>query len=194
MVQTRKFKITWVMYWLAVIPGLLVLGGAAKNIGIEVAGLDASVAGGVISILALANAGSRLVSGTLSDKFGTLNMLKAVFVVTIASLLSLSFITGNTMIFYISAAGVAVGYGGFLALFPTFTNQEFGSFRYASNYGVIYQAYGLAALTGIFIKRMAGSYTTTFGISAVAAAIGLGLAFTIKERVAEKQIEVKKAA
>ncbi len=193
MVQTRKFKITWVMYWLAVIPGLLVL-GAAKNIGIEVAGLDASVAGGVISILALANAGSRLVSGTLSDKFGTLNMLKAVFVVTIASLLSLSFITGNTMIFYISAAGVAVGYGGFLALFPTFTNQEFGSFRYASNYGVIYQAYGLAALTGIFIKRMAGSYTTTFGISAVAAAIGLGLAFTIKERVAEKQIEVKKAA
>ena len=98
------------------------------------------------------------------------------------------------MIFYISAAGVAVGYGGFLALFPTFTNQEFGSFRYASNYGVIYQAYGLAALTGIFIKRMAGSYTTTFGISAVAAAIGLGLAFTIKERVADKQVDIKKAA
>lgn len=193
MVGTKKFKITWLMYWLAVIPGLLVL-GAAKNIGIEVAGLDASVAGGVISILALANAGSRLVSGTLSDKFGTLNMLKVVFVVTIASLLSLSFITGNTFIFYLSAAGVAVGYGGFLALFPTFTNQEFGSYRYASNYGVIYQAYGLAALTGIVIKRMAGSYTLTFAISAIAAAIGLCLAFTIKERAIEEQIIEKKAA
>lgn len=190
MVQTRKFKITWLMYWLAVIPGLLVL-GAAKNIGIEVAGLEASVAGGVISILALANAGSRLVSGTLSDKFGTLNMLKVVFVITIVSLLSLSFISGNTTIFYLSAAGVAVGYGGFLALFPTFTNQEFGSFRYASNYGVIYQAYGLAALTGIFIKRMAGSFTTTFAISAIAAAIGLGLAFTIKEGVTEEAAELK---
>jgi len=195
MIQTRKFKITWLMFWLAVIPGLLVL-GAAKNIGIEVAGLDASVAGGVISILALANAGSRLVSGTLSDKLGTLNMLKLVFVITIVSLLSLSFLTGNTTIFYLSAAGVAVGYGGFLSLFPTFTNQEFGSFRYGSNYGVVYQAYGLAALTGILIKRMAGSFTTTFAISAVAAAIGLALAFTIKERESVSAVDspIKKAA
>ncbi len=195
MMQTRKFKVTWLMFWLAVIPGLLVL-GAAKNIGIEVAGLDASVAGGVISILALANAGSRLVSGTLSDKIGTLNMLKVVFAITIVSLLSLSFLTGNTTIFYLSAAGVAVGYGGFLSLFPTFTNQEFGSFRYGSNYGVVYQAYGLAALTGILIKRMAGSFTTTFAISAVAAAIGLALAFTIKERASESVVgeKVEKAA
>lgn len=192
MVQTSKFKLTWLMYWLAVIPGLLVL-GAAKNIGIEVAGLDAAVAGGVISLLAIANAGSRLVSGTLSDKFGTLNMLKVVFVITIASLLSLSFLTGSTAIFYVSVAGVAVGYGGFLALFPTFTNQEFGSFRYGSNYGVIYQAYGLAALTGIFIKRLAGSYSTTFMISAAAALVGLGISFMIKERQSEddKQIDNK---
>ena len=192
MIKTKKFKLTWVMYWLAVIPGLLVL-GAAKNIGIEVAGLEATVAGGVISLLAIANASSRLVSGTLSDKFGTLNMLKAVFVITIVSLLSLSFINGSTMIFYIGAAGVAVGYGGFLSLFPTFTNQEFGSFRYGSNYGVIYQAYGLAALTGILIKRLAGSYSTTFAISAVAAMIGLSIAFMIKPRKVASQ-NTKKTA
>lgn len=192
MVKTKKFKLTWLMYWLAVIPGLLVL-GAAKNIGIEVAGLEPAVAGGIISVLAIANASSRLVSGTLSDKFGTLNVLKAVFVVTIVSLLSLSFLTGNTVIFYLGAAGVAVGYGGFLALFPTFTNQEFGSFRYGSNYGVVYQAYGLAALTGIFIKRLAGSFTTTFIISAVAASIGLAIAFMIKDRQTEMK-NSKKAA
>ncbi|MBN2794559.1 MAG: OFA family MFS transporter [Clostridia bacterium] len=192
MIKTKKFKLTWVMYWLAVIPGLLVL-GAAKNIGIEVGGLNEAVAGGVISLLALANATSRLVSGTLSDKFGTLNMLKAIFVLTIASLLSLSFMAGNVAIFYIAAAGVAVGYGGFLALFPTFTNQEFGSFRYGSNYGVVYQAYGLAALTGILIKRVAGSFTTTFIISAVAASIGLIIAFMIKER-ASQELKEEKAA
>lgn len=181
MMGTAKFKLLWVMYLLAVIPGLLVL-GAAKNIGIEVAGLDAAVAGGVISILALSNAGSRLVSGTLSDKFGTLNMLKLIFVITIASLIGLSFFASVKTIFYISVVGVAVGYGGFLALFPTFTNQEFGSFRYASNYGVVYQAYGLAALTGMFIKQMAGSFTTTFIISAVTATLGLMISFFIKER------------
>ncbi|OLS01897.1 L-lactate MFS transporter [Tissierella creatinophila] len=181
MMKTSKFKITWVMYWLAVIPGLLVL-GAAKDIGMEVAGLEASVAAGLITVLAVSNAGSRLVSGTLSDKFGTLKVLKIIFVITIASLLGLSLLTENTLMFYLSIGGVAVGYGGFLSLFPVFTNQEFGSFRYGSNYGVIYQAYGLAALTGILIKRIAGTYSTTFIISAIAATIGLGLASMLKER------------
>ena len=181
MVKTPKFKYVWFMYWLAVIPGLLVL-GAAKNIGIEVAGLEGVVAAGIISILAISNAGSRLISGTLSDKFGTLNMLRAIFVITIAALLSLSFLAHIKVMFYFGVIGVAIGYGGFLSLFPTFTNQEFGSFRYGSNYGVVYQAYGLAALSGIFIKSMAGSYTNTFIISAVAAVIGLTLSFRISER------------
>lgn len=181
MMKTRKFKIVWVMFWLAVIPGLLVL-GAAKNIGLEVAGLDSVAAASIISILAISNAGSRLVSGTMSDKFGTLNVLKGIFMITIVSLLSLSFLAETKAFFYIGVIGVAVGYGGFLALFPTFTNQEFGSFRYGSNYGVVYQAYGLAALSGIFLKSLVGSFTNTFIFSAVAAMIGLGLAFMIKER------------
>lgn len=181
MMKTSKFKVAWIAYWLAVIPGLLVL-GAAKDIGIKVAGLEASAATGIISILALSNSGSRLLSGTLSDKFGTLNMLKAIFVITVVSLIGLSFLATNTVIFYLSLIGVAIGYGGFLSLFPTYTNQEFGSFRYGSNYGVVYQAYGIAALTGIFIKGLVGTYSTTFMISAVAACIGLGLSFKLKER------------
>lgn len=184
MVKTKKFKLTWLMYWLAVIPGLLVL-GAAKNIGMEVAGLNEVAAGGVITLLAIANASSRLISGTLSDKIGTLNVLRIAFAFTIVSLLALSLFSASTLVFYLGAAGIAIGYGGFLALFPTFTNQEFGSFRYASNYGVVYQAYGLAALTGIVIKRLAGSYATTFIISAIASAIGLAIAFVIRERKAE---------
>lgn len=193
MMKTGKFRITWVMYWLAVIPGLLVL-GAAKNIGIEVAGLDAAAAASIISILAISNAGSRLISGTLSDKFGTLNVLKMIFVITIVSLLSLSFFSSVKAAFYLGVIGVAIGYGGFLALFPTFTNQEFGSYRYGSNYGVVYQAYGLAALSGIFIKAMVGSYITTFIFSAAAASVGLVLTFAIQERGRGMVISRKKAA
>ncbi len=184
MVKTRKFKLLWVMYWLAVIPGLLVL-GAAKNIGLEVAGLEAVAAASVISILAISNAGSRLISGTLSDKLGTLNVLKGIFVITIIALLFLSFLAQFKLFFYLGVIGVAVGYGGFLALFPTFTNQEFGSFRYASNYGVVYQAYGLAALSGIFLKSLVGTYTNTFIFSTIAVAIGLALTFMLTERKPE---------
>jgi len=149
---------------------------------LEVAGLGDKAAASIITILAISNASSRLVSGSLSDKLGTLNVLKGVFVVTILALLSLSFLADTPAMFYLGVVGVAVGYGGFLSLFPTFTNQQFGIYRYGSNYGIVYQAYGLSALTGIFIKSVVGSYTNTFVISAIAAAIGLGIAFLIKER------------
>ncbi len=185
MVKTPTFFKTWVMYWLAVVPGLLVL-GAAKNIGLEVAGLGDAAAATIISILAISNASSRLISGSLSDKLGTLNVLKLAFVITILALLSLSFLAGNQTMFYLGVIGVAVGYGGFLALFPTFTNQQWGDYRYGSNYGIVYQAYGLAALSGIFIKSVVGSYTNTFIVSAIAATIGLGIAFMIKEQTQAK--------
>ncbi|MFK5883090.1 MAG: OFA family MFS transporter [Candidatus Izemoplasma sp.] len=179
MIRTTKFKKIWFMYWLAVIPGLLVL-GAAKNIGLD-ANLGVAAAASLVSILAISNASSRLLSGYLSDKLGTLNVLKGVFVITIISLLSIGLFADVTVLFYLGIIGIAVGYGGFLALFPTFTNQQFGSFRYGANYGIVYQAYGLAALSGIFIKTIAGSYTNTFIISAVAGTIGLIIAFSLKE-------------
>jgi len=195
MMRTPAFKVLWVMFLLAVIPGLLVL-GAAKNIGLEVAGLESAAATGIITILALSNASSRLVSGTLSDRYGTLNVLQGVFVITIVSLFSLSFLAQYPLFFYFGMIGVAVGYGGFLALFPTFTNQTFGSFRYGSNYGVVYQAYGIAALSGIFIKSMTGSFTNTFILSAIAACIALGLSFLLKKSgapVLEQELGLEKA-
>jgi len=180
MIRTAKFKKTWIMYWLAVIPGLLTL-GAAQTIGLS-NNMTEAAAAGLVTVLALSNASSRLISGSLSDKFGTLNMLKVIFSITIVSLLFISFLSNVTVVFYIAIIGIAIGYGGFLSLFPTFTNQQFGSYRYGSNYGIVYQAYGLAALSGIFIKSMAGSYTNTFIISAIAGVFGLIIAFTIKER------------
>jgi len=180
MIKTTNFKKIWFMYWLAVIPGLLVL-GAAKNIGIS-ANLSVAAAGGLVTVLAISNASSRLISGSLSDKFGTLRMLKVIFMITIGSLVIISIFSDVTFLFYMAIIGIAVGYGGFLSLFPTFTNQQFGSYRYGSNYGIVYQAYGLAALSGIFIKSISGSYTNTFIISALAGVIGLAIAFTVKEK------------
>ncbi len=189
MMKTFKFRLMFLMYFLACIPGLLVL-GTAKNIGIEVAGLESSLAAGIISILAISNATSRLVSGALSDKIGTLNVLKSVFIVTVISLLILSFFASNKTMFYVGIIGVAIGFGGFLSLFPTFTNQQFGKLMYASNYGVVYQAYGLAALAGVYISSVSGSFTNTFIIAAICSAFGLGLSYMIKE---EKAVKIVKA-
>lgn len=180
MLRTGRFYVLWSMFALAVIPGLLVL-GAAKNIGLEVAGLTVPSAAGLITVLALSNAGSRLLTGILADRFGPLNVLRAVYLLTIASLLTVSYAAGHPLFFYPAIIGIALGYGGFLTLFPTLTNRAFGSWRYGSNYGVIFQAYGLAALAGVFIKTLAGSYAATFLISALAAGIGLLLSFALRK-------------
>jgi len=178
MIKTSNFKKIWMMYFLAVIPGLLVL-GAAKHIGID-ANLSIIAAASLITILAISNAGSRLVSGVLSDKFGSFNVLRGIFVLTIISLLLLGFFSHVTTIFYIGIIGIAIGYGGFLSLFPILTNQQFGPYHYGANYGIVFQAYGLAALSGILILSVSGSYAITFIISAFAGILGLIIAFTIK--------------
>ena len=179
MIKTTKFKKVWMMYFLAVIPGLLVL-GSAKHIGLD-ANLSVSSATAIIAILAVSNASSRLASGALSDKFGSLKVLKGIFVITIISLLSIGLFYDVKLLFYIGIIGIAIGYGGFLSIFPTITNQQFGSYRYGANYGVMFQAYGIAALMGILIKSVVGSYTNIFIISAVAGVIGLIISFTMSE-------------
>ena len=181
MVKTSRFRILFLMYFLACIPGLLIL-GSAKNIGIEVAGLEAGIAAGIISILAISNAASRLVSGALSDRIGTLRVLRIIFAITVISLLMLSFLAEQRIMFYLGVMGVAIGFGGFLTLFPIYTNQAFGKFRYGSNYGIMYQAYGLAALAGVLVRSAAGNYTNTFILSTVCAALGLGLSFLLNEK------------
>jgi len=191
MVRTSRFRLLFLMYFLACIPGLLIL-GSAKNIGIEVAGLEAGVAAGIISILAISNAGSRLVSGALSDKIGTLSVLRIIFSITVVSLLLLSFLAENRIMFYLGVMGVAIGFGGFLTLFPIYTNQAFGRFRYGSNYGIMYQAYGLAALAGVLLKSAAGNYTNTFIISTLCAAAGLGLSFLLREKNAAAKEKIGK--
>lgn len=84
----------------------------------------------------------------LSDKIGTLCVLRIIFSITVISLLLLRFLVENRIMFYLGVMGVAIGFGGFLTLFPIYTNQAFGRFRYGSNYGIMYQTYGLQPLPG----------------------------------------------
>jgi len=61
---------------------------------------------------------------------------------------------------------------------------------YASNYGVDYQAYGLASLAGVYINSVSGVFINTFIIAAICAAFGLGLSFMIKEEKSVKVVTV----
>lgn len=187
MFKTSRFYYLWIMYLLASMPGLLVI-GLAKDIGLELVGLPHTIAAGAVSVIALFNAGGRLIWGTISDRLGRINVLIILFVITVVSLLTKSFIPMNQVLYYLSLIGVAFSFGGFLSVFPAITSETFGVKNLGANYGVIFQAYGIAALIGPMIKSAAGGYTQTFLIAAFFGVAGLILAIVLRRLLVKQNL------
>jgi OFA family oxalate/formate antiporter-like MFS transporter len=181
MLRKKNFYILWIMYLLGCMSGLLVI-GLAKDIGIQLAGLSPLVAANAVVLIALFNAGGRLILATLSDKFGRMNVVLFMFALTAISMLVMSLVQLNFFIFFACLAGIAFCFGGFLAIFPAITGDFFGLKYIGSNYGLVFQAYGIAALVGPLIVASAGSLKTTFLISAVLALVGGVMTLNMKKR------------
>lgn len=192
MIKTKSFYLIIIMYLFASMSGLLVI-GLAKDIGMQLAGLEASVAANAVAMIALFNAGGRLIWGTLSDKLGRIRVVTIMFVITAISMITMSIITLNYITFFVSLAGIAFCFGGFLAVFPTITGEYYGIKNLGANYGLVYQAYGVAALVGPIIVANAGGLKPTFLIAAILALVGAGLTFVIKPPVLEDIVNKKNA-
>ncbi len=182
MIKTKTFYLIWVMYLFGCISGLLVI-GLAKDIGIQLAGLDNIAATNTVAIISLFNASGRLLWGTASDRFGRIKVITMMFAITAVSMVSMSILTLNHFIFFVCLAGIAFCFGGFLAVLPTLTGDFFGIKNLGANYGVIYQAYGLAALVGPIIVASIGGLKPTFLIAAILSVVGIFLTFMVKPPV-----------
>jgi len=165
---------------LALMPGLLVIGLAA-NIGKGPAGLSPAKAAGVVSIVAIFNGLGRLASGKLADKLGALSVYRFMYLMTILALAVLSFADlTNYTTFLVAIIVIGIGYGSFLSLVPTITGHLFGAKNFSANYSCVFQAYGAAAMLGIFMKSRV-EFNEAFGIAMGAAVVGLIIAMSIKE-------------
>lgn len=171
MMKTKSFYLVWLSYMFACMPGLLVI-GLAKDIGTEMVKLDPLVAANAVALIALFNAGGRLVWGTFSDILGRVKVVFMMFSITVVSLLVMSLVQMNLVLFFVCLAAIAFSYGGFLAVYPTITSDFFGVKTLGANYGIVYQAYGIAALVGPIIKDNSSGFSQTFLIAAGFAIIG----------------------
>ena len=171
---------------LALMPGLLII-GLAKDIGSDYIGIvdsDLITAAALVGYLAMFNAGGRLLSGRLADKYGALKIYRTMYLITIISLGFLSFVEVKSVAI-IAILIIGVGYGSFLSLVPTITGKLFGAKNFSANYSLIFQAYGAAALLGIIIKKSV-SFDQAFLIAMITAVAGLTVAMTIKESKKEE--------
>lgn len=179
MLKTRTFYLLCIIYFLGSLSGLIVI-GLAQDIAREVVGLTPQIAGYSVAVAAVANASGRIGWGAVSDIFGRLKVFSLLFLITAFSMLTLSFWTHNAIVYFLILALIVSSFGGFLATFPAITSDYFGSFYFGSNYGLIYQAYGVASLAGPFILGLTSQDTHAFFIASMLAVGGFILTLLVR--------------
>lgn len=141
--------------------GLYVI-GAAKDIAMQMGGLNATVAGSTVVIIALLNTLGRFVLGALSDRMERTKVCAIAFWIIIISASILLFKQLDYVWLLLSIGGIAFAFGGTLSVFPAIVGEYFGVNNSGKNYGVIYQGFGIGGFSGGAIANVMGSLHATF--------------------------------
>jgi len=181
MTSTTTFYMMWAMFFVGCIPGLLAI-GLAVGIGTEFVSLTPAVASNAVVLIAIFNTLGRMGSGAATDKLGLRKVVTGLFAITIAAvgILLVAKGSGSSIMFFAALGGIAVGFGGLLAVVPTLVGDFYGVNSLGSNYGPIFIAYGIAALMGPILKKSL-VYDQMFYVSVGVAILGLVLSIVMKK-------------
>ena len=157
MLKTPQFYLLTFTFLLACMGGLMMI-GFAKPIAVA-KGLAATATIGVLAI-SIFNSIGRLFWGTISDKLGRINTL--IVLLSITAVLSLLVNSASGYWIYVLIAFIGFSYGGLLSTFPSLTADLFGAKYMASNYGIVLQGFGAAAIISSLI---AGYYKNVSSVA-----------------------------
>lgn len=180
-IKTRMFWIMWAVYFVGAGAGLMVIGSVA---GMAKASMG-EMAFMVVAIMAVGNAGGRIVAGVLSDRFGRLPTLVAM----LAFQAILMFVAipvvghGGGAVLVLLATFIGFNYGTNLALFPSITKDLWGLKSFGANYGVLFTAWGVGGLVlgrlSQMVKAQTGSFTQSFALAGVLLIGAAGIALAV---------------
>jgi len=180
MLATPQFYLLWLMYCFAASAGLLIIGHLAKISQIQ-GGIQWGFV--LVAVLAIGNAGGRILAGYLSDSLGRTNTMRLVFLIQAANMFL--FITySSPALLLIGSVLTGMAYGSLLSLFPSATFDFFGLKNAGLNYGIVFTAWGAAAMIGPIIGGRAadltGGYGASYIISGILLLVAAGLTFVTK--------------
>ena len=179
MTKTSLFYKIWIMYFIIASSGLMIIGHIAT-----IAQAQAQWEKGfyLIILFAAFNASGRVIAGFLSDRFGRLKILMAVFAFQAVNLFFFNTYT-TPFLLSVGTGITALSYGAAFALFPLATADYYGLKNLGGNYGLIFTGWGFAALLGPLIAGWSadtsGSYGMAYVFSAVTLVAALILAFSM---------------
>lgn len=190
MMKTRAFYTIWVIYFIGAGAGLMVIGsvaGMAKQSMGELAFL-------AVAILAVGNAGGRIIAGLLSDKIGRRATLSCMFMFqAVLMLMAIPVVGGeggSATILVLLATFIGFNYGANLSLFPSLAKDHWGLTHFGINYGIVFTAWGVGGFVMGRLSQMlqtaTGGYTYSFLTATALLIVGAFLTFTLEgKRAAE---------
>lgn len=144
LVRSLDFWRLWVMMAFSSAAGLMIIGHAAKIVK-QQADWDGGFL--LVILLAIFNAGGRILGGWVSDRLGRIVLLRLVFLGLAATMcLFPLFTTIGTLA--VGAALTGLFYGALFAVFPSTVLERYGVKNYGSNYGLLMTAWGTGGVIG----------------------------------------------
>lgn len=186
MLRTKEAYLLFIIFFTACMCGLYLI-GIVKDIGVQLAGLDVQTAASAVAMIAIFNTAGRLILGALSDKMSRLKLVGASLAVTAAAMLTLSYATLNFGLFFTCVAAIAFCFGGNITVFLTIVSDFFGLKNHSKNYGIVYQGFGIGALSGSFIAVFLGGFKPTFVIFGILCLLVCIIAISLKPPVAKSK-------
>ncbi|MEK5059750.1 hypothetical protein BK126_27200 [Paenibacillus sp. FSL H7-0326] len=193
MLRTKQAYLLFIVFFTACMSGLYLI-GIVKDIGMQLAHLDAATAANAVAMIAIFNTAGRLILGALSDKVSRIKLVGCTLAVTAAAALVLSAVPLNYGLFFVCVAAIAFCFGGNITVFPAIVSDFFGLKNHTKNYGIVYQGFGIGALSGSFIAAMLGGFKPTFIVIGALCIVAMLIALTIRPPFAgtkEKDVPFK---
>jgi OFA family oxalate/formate antiporter-like MFS transporter len=194
--KTPTFYLLWLLFFIGSGAGLMVIGSVAgmakKSLG-ELAFL-------AVAIMAVGNAGGRIVAGLLSDKIGRARtlfvMMASQALMMFAAIPIVGSKTTSPIVLVLLATFIGFNYGTNLALFPSFAKDLWGLKNFGTNYGVLFSAWGVGGfvmgrVSEMLQARSAGSFDSCFIAAGLCLILAAALALKIKTR---EQLDAESAA
>ena len=188
------FWLLWLIYFIGAGAGLMVI-SSVSGMAKKTMGEQAFIA---VAVMAIGNAGGRIVAGMLSDKIGRRWTLMLVLLLQAALMFIAIPVTASTdgpkFIIVLVATLIGFNYGANLSLFPSFTKDLWGLKNFGMNYGVLFTAWGVG---GFALSRLQavlfaaskdaagkGSYESSFITAGALLVVGAALTLLIKSKKA----------
>lgn len=150
MLKDRRFYLLWVMFAAGATAGLMIIGQLSTITKLQT-GISWGFA--MVALLAIFNAGGRILAGWLSDRIGRSWTMRIFFSLQGLNMLAFTLYSSPALI-ALGAIMTGLSYGSLLSLFPSATYDFFGTKNGGVNYGLIFTAWGVG---GVFGPLMAGA-------------------------------------